>query len=64
MVRATVQKIAPVLVPANVIAEPADLLLAVVAVEKRKAVVPKVADKVVVGKVVNVAPVVREADWP
>jgi len=43
-VRATVPKIAPVPVPANVIAEPADLLPAAVAVEKHKAAALKVAD--------------------
>ena len=77
MDRATVPKIVPVPVLANVIAEPADLLLAAVAVETHKAVVLKVADQVAqahpvveapavadkVGLVVvNVAPVVREAD--
>ncbi len=42
MVRATVLKIVPVPVPANVNAEPADLLPAAVAVEKHKVDVPKV----------------------
>ena len=72
---ATVPKIVPVPVLANVIAEPADLLPAAVAVEKHKAVVLKVADKLLpdavpvdkgAGKAVlaagNEAPVVRVAD--
>ena len=58
MVRATVPKIAPVPVPANVIAEPAVLLPVAVAVETHKAVVLKVADQVAPAHPVVEAPAV------
>ena len=60
MVRATVPTIAPVPVPANVIAEPVDLLPAAVAVETHKAVVLKVADQVAPAHPVVEAPAVAD----
>ena len=63
-VRATVPKIAPVPVPANVIAEPADLLPAAVAVEKHKAAALKVADQVAPAHPVVEAPAVADKVLP
>ncbi len=69
---AMVRAIVPVTVLVNVTAEQADLLLARVVAEKRKAVVPKVKDKVAQALLVVEAPAepvapdavkaVREAD--
>lgn len=64
MVRATVPKIAPVPVPANVIAKLADLLPAAVAVEKHKAVALKVADQVAPAHPVVEAPAVADKVLP
>ena len=64
MVRATVPKIVPVPVPANVNAEPAVLLPVAVAVETHKAVVLKVADQVAPAHPVVEAPAVADKVLP
>ena len=64
MVRATVPKIAPVPVPANVIAEPADLLPVAVVMETHKAVVLKVADQVAPAHPVVEAPAAADKVLP